>query len=514
MSGIERDVVTATIAKKRIMIQRIARRQRFIQQYRDDWCAFTHDCFKWAKGKGPTKYQDDIMAQLVPHGRESVRGPHGLGKTALASWGVHWFVNTREGDTEWKIPTTAGSWRQLTHFLWPEIRKWAHLLDWGRMARDPYDPRTELLHLELKGKSGRAFAVASTTPELIEGAHADSLLYIYDESKIIQPAIFDASEGAFAGAGAETGNEAFAFSMSTPGPPEGRFFDIQTGKPGYEDWYVRPVTLKETMDAGRVSQEWVDARKRQWGEHSAVYINRVLGEFAAADEDALIPLAWVEAAIERGKTRDDAVGPLTSIGADIADSGDDKTVFAERHGRHITTLTYFQQSDLMETTNRLAARLLLARGTAVIDVIGIGAGVVSRLRELKASVMPFNAAERAEATDTSGELGFINKRAHGWWHLRELLDPANGHDITLPDDDTLLGDLIAPRWKVVAGGRIQIEPKEDIRKRIGRSTDSGDAVVHAFYADFLSSWSFEGVKIVALAKESLWLPGGQSRRIA
>jgi hypothetical protein len=510
----EQAAIAATIAKKRIMVQRVARRQRFIQQYRDDWCAFTHDCFKWDRGKGPTPYQDDIMVALPRYKRESVRGPHGLGKTALASWYVHWFVNTRDGDVDWKVPTTAGSWRQLTHFLWPEIRKWAHILDWGIMARDPYDPRTELLHLELKGRTGRAFAVASTTPELIEGAHADSLGYVYDESKIIPPEIFDASEGAFAGAGAQTGIEAFAFSMSTPGPPEGRFFDIQTRKPGYEDWHVRAVTLRETLDAGRVSPEWVDARKRQWGEHSAVFINRVLGEFAASDEDALIPLAWVEAAMERGKTRGDTVGALTSIGADIGDSGDDKTVLAERHERHITALTAYAQAELMDTANRLAGRLLLARGVAVVDVIGIGAGVVSRLRELKVRVLPFNAAERADATDASGELAFVNKRAHGWWHLRELLDPAHGHDVSLPDDDTLLGDLTAPRWKVIAGGKIQIEGKDDIRKRIGRSTDYGDAVVHAFYSDFYSTWSFEGVSLVALPKVSLWTPGGNARRVS
>jgi len=71
-------------------------------------------------------------------------------------------------------------------------------------------------------------------------------------------------------------------------------------------------------------------------------------------------------------------------------------------------------------------------------------------------------------------------RAAAWWHLREMLDPAHGHAVALPPDDTLTGDLTAPHWKVQSGGKILIESKDDIRKRLRRSTDAGDAVVQAF----------------------------------
>jgi hypothetical protein len=115
-----------------------------------------------------------------------------------------------------------------------------------------------------------------------------------------------------------------------------------------------------------------------------------------------------------------------------------------------------------------------------VDVIGIGAGVVGRLRELGHDVFAFNAAEKSEQIDMSGELGFVNMRSAAWWTMRELLDPANGFDIALPPNDRLTGDLTAPHWRVVSGGRIQVESKADIRKRLGRSTDHGDAVVMAF----------------------------------
>ncbi len=83
--------------------------------------------------------------------------------------------------------------------------------------------------------------------------------------------------------------------------------------------------------------------------------------------------------------------------------------------------------------------------------------------------------------DGSGELGFANKRSAAWWHLRELLDPAGGHQIALPPDDLLTGDVTAPHWRMTSSGKIQVESKEEIKKRLGRSPDDGDAVVMAFW---------------------------------
>jgi hypothetical protein len=88
--------------------------------------------------------------------------------------------------------------------------------------------------------------------------------------------------------------------------------------------------------------------------------------------------------------------------------------------------------------------------------------------------------------DMSGELGFINKRAASWWRLRELLDPANKPTLALPPDDELTGDLTSPKWRITSTGKIQIEAKEEAKKRIGRSPDAGDAVVYAVWSEYAS----------------------------
>lgn len=454
-------------------------------RYYNDPRGFVLNCFSWEQGREPTEYQLSVMDALIEHKRVCVRGPHGLGKTAEAAWIILWFALTRDakGD-DWKIPTTASVWRQLEKFLWPEVHKWVSKLDWEKVGRKPFKKGDDLLDMAIKLRTGEAFAVASDDPGKIEGAHADQLLYIYDESKIIPAATFDASEGAFSGAGSDTAQEAFALASSTPGEPNGRFFDIQARKPGTEDWHSIVVSKDEVIAAGRMSEEWAAQRLKQWGKESAVYQNRVLGKFASSEEDTVVPLAWVEAAQERWKKLQEdevALEALSALGCDIARSGKDKTVLALRCGRVLAELRRYTRQSTMASTGRIEGVLKGTDATPIVDVIGIGAGVVDRLREIGWEVEAFNASARTIMVDESGELGFVNCRAASWWNLRQLLDPDSDWNIALPPDDLLTGDLTAPHYRVMSGGKIQVESKEDIIKRLGRSTDDGDAVCMAFW---------------------------------
>jgi hypothetical protein len=461
---------------------RAAARAR-LRRYREDPVAFVTECLLWPEGARPTAYQAEILEALARHHRIAVRGPHGIGKTTLAAWAVLWFAVTRDAEEAgWKVATTASAWRQLTAYLWPEIHQWARRLDWSRVGQEPF----ESLALSLRGRAGEAFALASDQPALLEGAHAQSLLYVLDEAKAIPTGTWDAIEGAFAGAGRDTTAEAFALAISTPGAPSGRFYEVHRRAPGYEDWWTRHVTLEEAIAAGRVSREWAAQRQRQWGERSTVYQNRVRGEFAAQDEASVIPLAWVELAQERWRAWQETTaaaptGPrLTTVGVDVGLTGD-RSVLALRVGPVVTELRRLpRQPDPMPLTGAVAGLLRERGGRAVVDVIGIGAGVVGRLRELGLPVLAFHAAQGTEARDRSGECRFMNLRSAAWWALRERLDPSSGEAIALPPDDLLTGDLTAPTWSLTSSGRIAVEPKETLSRRLGRSTDDGDAVIMAF----------------------------------
>lgn len=441
----------------------------FQSRYRADLLGFVHDCLTFTKSDGPTPYQDEILAELPTRHRIAVRGPHGIGKTALASWIALWATLTAD---DCKVPTTASAWRQLTKFLWPEVHKWSSRLRWDRIGREPFS-RAELLTLTLKRSSTcEAFALASNNADLIEGAHASRLVYIFDEAKAIPVPTWDAAEGAFA-----TG-DCYALAVSTPGQPTGRFYDIHRRAPGYSDWWTRHVTLSEAIAAGRVSRSWAEQRRRQWGETSAVYQNRVLGEFAESSEDSVISLASVEAANRRWLEWRDAgsqVGVLTTVGVDVGRGGD-RTILALRFDDVLAELRASGKADTMDVVGRVVAALSRG-GVAIVDVIGVGAGVVDRLREQKKSVLAFNAAEKTLARDRSGELGFVNKRSAAWWAMRELLE---GDSISLPPHDELTGDLTAPTWTHTSTGKISVESKDTIRKRLHRSTDCADAVIQAF----------------------------------
>lgn len=447
---------------------------------------FARDCIAWKPGEGLAGYQEEILAELQERRRASLRGPHGLGKSMICATAVHWFGLTRDVGTDWKVPSTASVWRQLSKFLWPEIHKWAGRLRWDVIGRAAYNTRTELLQLSLKLSTGEAFALASDNTTAIEGAHASSLLYIFDESKAISDGVFDAAEGAL------SVGDCYALMVSTPGEPLGRFYAVHARKPGFEDWWVRHVRKEELIAAGRMTEAWAEARQRQWGKTSAVYQNRVEGEFASSDADGVIPLAWVEKAIERWHVWHDAPGvkrgKLLRAGVDVGRTGEDPSVLAPLYDCDgllvVPDLRRWPRQDTMATTGRVVGVLRKQRGAkAVVDVIGLGAGVVDRLRELKYTVVAFNAAARSNARDKSGELEFLNSRAAGWWKLRELLDPDSPTKLALPPDDKLTGDLVAPRWKVTSGGKIQIEDKDELRKRLERSTDEGDAVMMACWEE-------------------------------
>jgi len=456
--------------------------KQFAEVYADNPERFVLECFEWPKGKGPTVYQHEVLTELPIRRRIAMRGPHSLGKTALASWVILWFALTRDAmpGGDWKVVSTASVWRQLAQYLWPEIHKWSRRLRWERIGRGCFDERTELLDRMLKLSNGEAFAAASDKPERLEGAHADRLLYVFDEAKAIPSATFDAAEGALAS------GDCLALAISTPGEPVGRFYEINQRKPGFGDWWVRHVTKDEVIaerpDSG--FEKWAENRLLQWPKESALYQNRVLGEFASSDEDGMIPLAWVEAANERWRLLEKSGewGPLTRLGCDIADGGQDQNSIARRHGMAIRKLDRPSERDTMGVAGRIAGIQEQHNVDAVVDAIGIGAGVTARLRELGLSVVAFSASERTDKRDLSGEIRFRNKRAAAWWNLRELLDPANGHEVALPPDDLLMGDLTAPHWHDTSSG-VQVESKDDIRKRLGRSTDDGDAVVMAFWQE-------------------------------
>lgn len=207
------------------------------------------------------------------------------------------------------------------------------------------------------------------------------------------------------------------------------------------------------------------------------------GDFLAGIEEdpwQVIPTAWIELAQARWKPLDPKP-EMMALGVDVARGGKDKTVLAPRHdGWWFDKLQVHPGS---ETPNGPAvAGLVIAaqrdHANQYIDVIGVGASPYDFLRQARQPVFGINVAEKSNAHDKSGRLTFVNQRSEYWWRMRELLDPEANNGIALPPDPELLADLAAPRWTLV-GKSIQVESREDIIERIGRSPDRASAVILA-----------------------------------
>lgn len=211
------------------------------------------------------------------------------------------------------------------------------------------------------------------------------------------------------------------------------------------------------------------------------------GDFEAGMEDdpwQVVPTAWVEAAQARWTLRAPR-GEMMNLGVDVARGGKDSTVIIARHRAEGGAPWYAPPAKHpgSETPNgNKVAGLVIAERThnspVCIDVIGVGASPFDKLNDLGVQVIGVNVSEKATATDRSGRLRFFNLRSQLWWQMREDLDPANDTGIMLPPGQELLAELCAPRWSL-SGMTIQVESREEIVKRIGRSPDLASALVLA-----------------------------------
>jgi len=180
---------------------------------------------------------------------------------------------------------------------------------------------------------------------------------------------------------------------------------------------------------------------------------------------------------------------MNVFGVDIARTGEDKSVCYIRNGPTFIHLEEWSKADLMESAGRIEWMYNRYGAEAiVVDADGIGAGVYDRLREQKLPVFAFHGSARCERRDRTGELGFRNLRSFAWWNLRELLEPMFGRSIEVPRDKELFEELVVTKYSLRSGALIEAESKDDIKKRLGRSPDKGDAMAYAYCGIHLATF--------------------------
>jgi hypothetical protein len=197
-----------------------------------------------------------------------------------------------------------------------------------------------------------------------------------------------------------------------------------------------------------------------------------------ADEAFRNPIGNVfinSSAVMRARKRDVYSDAGLIIGVDVAISDSDKTAIVRRKGRVAYSLETHRNLNTMEIAGLMKRIIQNEKPIKVyIDCIGIGAGVVDRLREMGFSqVEGINVARSADDKEK-----YRNKRAELWAEMKDWLNQEM--EVQIPDDDELHGDLCSLGYKFNSSGQLQIESKDDLRARGMKSPDTADALALTF----------------------------------
>ena len=433
----------------------------FVSTYRDDPVAFVREIL----GAEPFDYQQALLMDIANGERKiSVRSGHGTGKSTTFSWAMLWFAMTR---FPFKVVVTAPTSGQLFDALFAELKRWINELPEAlRPILDVKNDRVSLLAAPSEGFISARTSRAET-PEALAGVHSANVMLVVDEASGVPEQVFEAA------AGSMSGHSAVTLLASNPTRSSGTFFETQTRLSG--SWKCHHWSCAKSP---LVSRDFIEEMKLRYGEESNAYRIRVLGEFPLADDDTIVPFHLVNAAVYRDIEPDETATVIW--GLDVARFGSDKTALAKRQGNTITEINSWQGLDLMQTVGRVKAEydglpMSVRPKEIMVDVIGMGGGVVDRLRELGLPVRGINVAESPSMKDT-----YTNLRAELWFKVRGWLEQRGAK---LPRNEQLIAELTSIRYSFVSSGKMKAEGKDDMRKRGLASPDLADAVCLTLASD-------------------------------
>jgi hypothetical protein len=410
-------------------------------------------------GVTPQDWQREVMSAVAKGQRRcSIRSGHGVGKSSCASWLMIWFLLTRYPV---KIVVTAPTASQLFDALFAECKRWIKELP------TPIKSLLEMKsdRIELGSSPTEAFISARTSrsesPESLAGVHADHVLLVVDEASGVPESVFEAAYGSM------SGKDATTILLGNPTRSSGYFFETHTRL--RDSWWTKQVSC---LDSPLVSPDFIKEMEVKYGIGSNAMKVRVYGEFPTAEDDTLISLHAVEQASKRVVEQPE--GTPVVWGLDVARYGDDASVLCIRQGRHLIELHSWKKLSLMELAGRVLDLLNSADEPPeeiLVDSIGLGAGVLDRLRELDISARGVNVSESPAMADR-----YANLRAELW----DLTKQWFNEEVQIPNDDSLIADLTAPRYSFNSSGKMLVESKAETKKRLGRSTDFADSLVLTF----------------------------------
>lgn len=459
-----------------------------VEAKRREW---ERDPVLWAKerlGRELWSAQARVMNAVRDNRHVAVRSSFQTGKSYAAATIAAWWIDVHPPGEAFVV-TTATTEAQVKAILWHEIglaHAAGNLL--GTLNQTEWwinaNGRSQMVGM------GRKPADANATA--FHGIHRKYVLVIIDEAAGVALSIWDAAEGLAAG------EYCRILAIGNPDDPFSQFAEVS--KPG-SGWLSFKISAFDTpaFTGEKVSQSMLDVlvsrvyaeeRLKRWGADNPKYITKVLGEFPEIGDDYLIMPSWIRAAQDRTLSPERP----SELGVDVG-AGGDMTVIAHRRGGVVRVVHAERQPDTMKACgNVISAMRRCGAEVAKVDEIGVGKGLTDRAKEQKYNVIGVNVGKapdrkvkrkgKREVDEHDDAEQFLNRRAQGYWGLRELfvteqidLDPA---------DEELAAQLGNMKYDRLSNGVIKIEDKKETMRRIknnggdGDSPDRADAVMLAF----------------------------------
>lgn len=422
--------------------------------------------------------QRDILMSVRDHRRTAVHSCHGIGKSHVAALAISWWLDSHPPGEAFVV-TTAPTTAQVRAILWRYVRRFHKSVGLpGRVNQ------TEWLIDEEIVAYGRK--PADQDESAFQGIHARYVLVVIDEACGVPEQLWVAADAL------ATGPDCRILAIGNPDNSATHFFKVCQPGSGWNvmgisafdspNFTGEPVT--EAVAASLVSRVWVDEKKQDWGEDNALYRSKVLGEFSVDAADTVVRASDVATCrVDPESKYSPADLSPVELGVDVG-GGSDETVIRERRGI-LAGREWRIRTDRPEKIAPLVLRALRISGATKvkIDSIGVGFGVIGELR---------NAARRGEhnaqivgvnvSSNPHDKKKFVNLRAEMWWTIGREFSSSGFWDLSqMENADTACAQLLWPRWFLDSKGRIQVEAKDDIIRRNGRSPDNADALLLAYY---------------------------------
>jgi phage terminase large subunit len=434
-------------------------------------------------GCKPWPMQSYILDAISKNKEVAVASCHAAGKSWLSARATLWFLYTRKHS---RVVTTAPTFDQVRDILWQEIRQ-AHNESKKALGGKMLDTRLDL------GPNWFATGRSTDDANRFQGAHSakGSIFVVADEAAGIKSDIWTGIDGIL------TSDDSHLLAIGNPTSPSGEFFDMYRrpgvikihisafDTPNFTEFGVRIEDIRNGDWRQKITSklpapwlitpDWVADKWQKWcggskaGEENPLWVSRVMGQFPKISKDTLIQLNWITDAQNRILEPSD---PAT-LGCDIARYGEDETVIVYRQGTCARVLTTSMQESTMQTSGRIIQALRSTSAIeARIDADGLGAGVFDRLNEQGQPVVEMRSGGSARDKEQ-----FLNARAEWYWGLRERFEKG---EIAIDKDEELAAQLSDIKYKFTSRGQIQIESKDEMKRRGVHSPDRADALMLAF----------------------------------